>query len=335
MFLKGSVVVMGGGSGSFQILSGLRPHPGIELRSIVTMMDSGGDSGELRDAFGVLPPGDLRRCLVALSEESATLRDLFSFRFEEEPLRGRNFGNLFILALTKALGSERNAVDALGKILKIRGKVLPVTWEHSQLVAELENGERIRGEGQIDQRVHATGGSGSPSPILSVSLDPPASANIEAIEAIAHCDVIVIAPGDIFTSTIPNLLVEGIPEAIQNSQAVLVQIMNLMTKFGETDGWSAARHVEEVARYAGRRPDAVLVHTGFVPEGPLHLYQEEEAMPVQLDLDATIFGDIVVHDADIVSAQSLIRHDPARTAAALLELADEVLSRRTKRAIPA
>src|SRR4030095_2350754 len=129
------LTVIGGGAGSFNLLSGLRAQTDFALRSIVTMMDDGGDSGPLRGAFGVLAPGDLRRCLVALSEESQILRDLFSFRFDEGPLAGRNFGNLFFLALTRSLGSEQEAVSALSRILKIRGEVLPVTWDHAQLVA--------------------------------------------------------------------------------------------------------------------------------------------------------------------------------------------------------
>ena len=155
------ITVIGGGAGSFNLLSGLRAQTDFALRSIVTMMDSGGDSGALRDAFGVLPPGDLRRCLVALSEESQILRDLFSFRFEEAPLEGRNFGNLFFLALTRSLGSEQQAVSALGRILKIRGDVIPVTWDHAQLVARTRDGGLLRGEAAIDGR----GEAGGPAPV--------------------------------------------------------------------------------------------------------------------------------------------------------------------------
>jgi hypothetical protein len=149
--LVGEVTVIGGGAGSFNLLSGLRAQTDFALRSIVTMMDSGGDSGALRDAFGVLPPGDLRRCLVALSEESQILRDLFSFRFGEGPLAGRNFGNLFFLALTRSLGSEQQAVSALSRILKIRGEVIPVTWDHAQLVA------RVKGASCAARRRSTTG----------------------------------------------------------------------------------------------------------------------------------------------------------------------------------
>lgn len=316
-----NVVVIGGGSGSFNVLSGLRSRPELALSSVVTMMDSGGDSGELRDAFGVLPPGDLRRCLVALSEESDILRDLFSFRFEEPPLTGRNFGNLFILALTRALGSEREAISAIGRILKIRGRVLPVTWEQTQLVVELENGEQIHGEANIDgrgrsDRVHLP--HDPEVPIRRAYLERPAQGNPEAIDAIRKADVIVIAPGDVFTSTVPNFLVTGIPEAMREAPAPLVQIVNMMTKHGETDGWSASRHVEVITEYCGRRPTALLIHKGTVPGALLASYRSEKSQPVEIDEAALGKLGMLVRYADIASTDSLVRHDPSRTANALM-----------------
>ena len=149
--MEESIVVIGGGTGSFSVLSGLRHHA-VNVCSIVTMMDSGGNSGVLRDSYGVLPPGDLRRCLIALSDDSQMLRDILSFRFEEAPLTGHNLGNLFFLALTRASGSERIAIESISKMLKIKGRVLPVTWDHSHLNAELEGGEIVEGEGNIDVR---------------------------------------------------------------------------------------------------------------------------------------------------------------------------------------
>jgi len=317
-----TLVLVGGGTGSFNVLMGLRDHP-FDLCSIVTMMDSGGDSGVLRDAFGVLPPGDLRRCLVALSDESEVLRDLFSFRFDEPPLEGRNFGNLFFLALTKALGSEKEAVDAIGRILKIRGRVLPVTWDHSHLRARLSNGQVIDGEANIDAR-----GVGTASPaeiaISAISLEPPAMANPEAAATIASCDYLVLAPGDLYTSTIPNLLVEGIPEAIQRSRAPFIYVVNLMTKHGETDRFPASRHVEEIARYAKRMPDAVLVHDDPVPADVQKLYESESSEPVEVDQDRLQAMGLRVWRRDILSSFPLVRHDPERTARALVDLFDEL-----------
>jgi uncharacterized cofD-like protein len=322
------LVVIGGGTGSFAVLAGLRDAP-VELCSIVTMMDSGGDSGVLRDAYGVLPPGDLRRCLVALSEESAILRDLFSLRFQDPPLAGRNFGNLFLLALSQSLGSEKLAVDAIGKILKIRGRVLPVTWDHAHLVAELDDGETIRGEAAIDRRCESRRRhphDDSDAAIRSLHLEPRATANPEAIANIESCDVVILAPGDLFTSTIPNLLVDGIPTAIAKTTAPLIYVMNLMTQAGETDGFSGSRHIEEIARYLGRVPDAVLAHRGAVPDAALLArYASEGAEPVELD-EARIaaLGVDTIECEDIMSAASLVRHDPERTAAALLDLIERV-----------
>jgi uncharacterized cofD-like protein len=312
------ITVIGGGAGSFNLLSGLRAQTDFELRSIVTMMDSGGDSGALRDAFGVLPPGDLRRCLVALSEESEILRDLFSFRFEEGPLEGRNFGNLFFLALTRSLGSEQQAVSALGRILKIRGEVIPVTWDHAQLVARTRDGGVLRGEAEIDNRGARVGPR--PSPIESIWLEPSARANPAAIAAIRRCDALVIAPGDVFTSLVPNLLVQGVSEAICASRGQLVLVVNLMTKAGETDDWGARRHVDELAERAGRIPDAVLVHSGGLSRARLRDYAREGAAPVIDDLGAPGEAPYRVVRADLVSAGALIHHDPDATARELAEL---------------
>jgi uncharacterized cofD-like protein len=312
------LTVIGGGTGSFNLLSGLRACTDFSLRSIVTMMDSGGDSGVLRDAFGVLPPGDLRRCLVALSEESQILRDLFSFRFEDGPLEGRNFGNLFFLALARSLGSEQQAVSALGRILKIRGEVIPVTWDHAQLVARTREGAVLRGEAAIDGRRSPLGVHPRPSPIEAIWLEPSARANPVALEAIRTSDAVVLAPGDVFTSLVPNLLVEGVAEAIRASRGRLVMVVNLMTKSGETDGWSARRHVEELSRRAGRAPDAVLVHAEPLPRARLRDYEFEGAEPVVDDLGSGAPYRIV--RAALASPGALIHHDPDATARALGEL---------------
>lgn len=311
-----SVTVIGGGTGSFHVLSGLRTRRDLEIRSVVTMMDSGGDSGRLRDEFGLLPPGDVRRCLVALSEESALLRDLFSFRFAEAPLEGRSFGNLFVLALTRTLGSEERAIEALSRLLDVRGRVIPVTWDHAHLYAELADGTLVEGEANLDVPTH------DPTvPIDRVYLEPRARANPDAVRAIQESDYLVLAPGDLYTSSIANLLVEGIREALCTAPGKLIYVVNLMTRYGETYGYPASRHVSELVRYGGRVPDALLAHHGPIPPALTARYQAEAAHPVKIDQGAlAALGVRRVHRAAVMSGTSLVRHDPERTALALEEL---------------
>ena len=317
--MRCAVTVIGGGTGSFSLLTGLRAYEDLWVQCIVTMMDSGGDSGRLRDEFGVLPPGDVRRCLVALSEETQLLRDLFSFRFVESPLEGRSFGNLFFLALTKLLNSEQEAIEAISRILKIRGRVIAVTWDHAHLHAELSDGTVVIGEGNIDVPKH------DPSiPIRRVYLQPQAEANPEAVAAILESDFIVLAPGNLFTSTVPNLLVKGISEALQQTKAPLVYVMNLMTRHGETDGYTAAQHVEQILRYGGRTPEAVLVHEGQLPFDELLLrYKTEKSYQVLVDEENLYNLGVKIVQCWNVAPESAfvrVRHDPARTARALVEL---------------
>ena len=314
------VTVIGGGTGSFNVLKGLRLYEGLDIRSIVTMMDSGGDSGRLRDEFGVLPPGDIRRCLIALSEESELLRDLFSFRFEKGPLEDRQFGNLFFIALTRILGSQKEAIEAIGGILKIRGRVIAVTWDDAHIYAELENGQIVQGEANIDVPRHDAS-----VPIRRVYLQPPAQANPDAIAAILDSDDVIFAPGNLYTSTIPNLLVSGIPEALQQTKARLLYVVNLMSRHGETGGYTASDHVAQIARYAGRTPDAVLVHEGDVPAEVLARYEAECSYRVPIDADRLReIGVRIVKSADVMSTVSVVRHDPGRTAQWLMDLFQEL-----------
>jgi uncharacterized cofD-like protein len=314
------VTVIGGGTGSFNILSGLRDYNDIWTESIVTMMDSGGDSGRLRDEFGVLPPGDMRRCLVALSEETRLLRDLFSFRFEDAPLKGRSFGNLFFLALTKILDSEKKAVDAISRILKIRGQVIAVTWDNAHLYAELYDGSIIAGEANIDVPKH------DPNvPIKRVYLAPEARANPEAVRSIRESDFVVLASGNLYTSTVPNLLVKGIPEAIEEARAPLIYVLNLMTRHGETTGYTASDHVAQIVRYGWRVPDAVVVHEQTIPESLACKYRIEDAQQVRVDEDKLLeMGVRRVKYGAVMSSSSLVRHDPERTAEVLVELFSEL-----------
>ena len=272
-------------------------------------------------------PGDIRRCIVALSGQSPLLRELFNFRFNEASLSGRSFGNLFYLALTRILNDENKAIEAMAEILQISGRVIPVTLDHAHLVAELEDGSMIRGEGNIDAPQHDTA-----IPIRRVFLEPSVRCNPDACQSILDADMVVLAPGNLYTSTVPNLLVEGIPEAIQATPAPLAYVVNLMTMPGETDNFCATEHVQVIDRYAGRMPDVILVRSTKISPGLLQNYRREGSQPVEVDPDRIRKAGVgLVWAADIASETSLVRHDPARTAQALKEVMASLASSRARR----
>lgn len=242
-----SVVVIGGGTGTFTVLSALRDYP-LNLTAIVSMADDGGSTGALRDQYGVLPPGDVRRALVALSK-SPTLRELFNFRFKKGDLEGHAFGNIFLSALSELKGDFASAVREASQVLNVMGEVLPVTLDNVRLYAKLVDGKIVKGETNIDiprTSVRAR------AKIKKIWLLPKARINPDARQAILAADLIVIGPGDLYTSLIPNLLVGGVPEAIKKSRAKKVFVCNLMTKYGETQGFRAKDFVSEIEKYLGK-----------------------------------------------------------------------------------
>lgn len=314
------VVVVGGGTGSFTVLSGLKHYP-IDITAVVAMTDSGGSSGVLRDEFGHLPPGDVRQCLVALSPDdraTETLRNLFNYRFDKGTgLGGHSFGNLFLTALTEITGSSDRAIAEAGRILGIVGRVLPVTLTKVQLCARLEDGTDIVGEANIDVRKDS-----NRSKIDYVYLTPKAFANPPAVEALETADAIVIGPGDIYTSIIPNLLVEGIPEAFQRCRGKKVYACNLMTKHGESDGYKASDFIQEILNYLGPSPaiDCVILNDAPFPEKILHRYARQHAYPVERDLErcCQLAGEIV--EAPLLAAGTLLRHDADKLAATVMKV---------------
>ena len=256
------IVVIGGGTGTYTVLSGLKKFP-VDLTAIVTVADSGGSTGRLRDEFGFLPPGDFRMALVALSPEEddqQVFRQLFMYRFSQgEPgLKGHNFGNLLLTALTDILGSEEQALSYASKILRIKGKVLPVTTESVSLVASYENGTVLKGETFIDEppKTHDCA-----QKIKDLWLEPEAVCTPSVTQTILNADMIILGPGDLYTSILANVIVKGVATALQKTNAKLVYIVNLMTKYGQTSGFKASNHVEELTKYVGRYPDLVLVDT--------------------------------------------------------------------------
>ena len=270
---KPRIVVIGGGTGAFTVLSGLRKYP-LELSAIVSMADDGGSTGVLREEFGILPPGDVRRVLVAMAHSNdRMLAELFNYRFAEGGLKGHAFGNIMLTALTRLTGSFENAIYETSRILRVRGMVIPVTLDNVRLCAKLENGAVIRGETNIDIPKHD-----GRLRIKKLWLDPRARLNKKAREAILAANMGVIGPGDLYTSILPNLVVGGMREAIQKSKARKVYVANIMTKWGETNGFRVADFVRVVENNLG--PGAlnyVLINSKHPSPDRLRQYEKESA----------------------------------------------------------
>ncbi len=319
---RAKIAVIGGGTGTFVVLSGLREYP-VDLTAIISMADSGGSSGRLRDEFGILPPGDVRQALLALSTlplEKVSLRQLFEYRFENGVgLRGHSFGNLFLTALNEIIGRADLAIKEAAKILDVKGQVLPVSLDDTHLCARLEDGTIIKGETNIDiRRVRPE------LKILDVFLDPPAKIFWETKKAILEADLIVLGPGDLYTSTIPNLLVDGVCQAIVKSQTKVVYVCNLMTKYGETQGFAVSDFIKEIQRYLGpacQKLKFVLVNNRVkVSSSLLWRYRQEKAFPVKYDKKNCQNLGIKIISLPLATAGQLLRHDQKRLAQAIINL---------------
>jgi uncharacterized cofD-like protein len=306
-------VVIGGGTGTYTVLSGLKKISD-NITAVVTMMDSGGSSGRLRDEFGQLPAGDVRQALVALSNDSSIMRQLFNYRYEKgEGLQGHSFGNLFLTALAEVTGGMENALEEASRILNIKGKVLPVTLSKADLIAEYDDGLVVKGEKDIDAPAHD-----GKLHINKLSLDTKVEPFEKTLAAISQADVIIIGPGDLYTSLIPNLLVPKVADAICNSKAKKIYIVNLMTKFGQTFGFKASDFVSELEKYLGKCLNFVLINSKELPKEIIELYKAENDTPVIDDLNEEGFkvirADLLAADpiqkaAGDVLQRSLIRHD--------------------------
>jgi uncharacterized cofD-like protein len=318
------ITTIGGGTGNFTVLSGLKKHP-TEISAIVNMSDDGGSTGILRHELGVLPPGDIRQCLVALSEAPDIMRDLFLYRFGVGGLSGHNFGNIFLSALSKLTTRFEDAVMVAGKILNIKGKVIPVSVEQMVLMAEYENKKVIKGQSKI--------GKYSKSPISRVYLESDVRGSYEAVQAILHSDVVVLAPGDIYTSLIPNFLPFGIVEALRRTNAKVVYVVNLMTKHGETHGFGAYDFVSVLEQYLGVGViDYVFINTVMPGDEILALYAKENEYFVNPDLEKFESSRYKLVPQNFLSQivfeqnpsdklkRSLLRHDSDRIADAVMRL---------------
>jgi uncharacterized cofD-like protein len=305
------IVTIGGGTGSFTMLSELK-HVATRLRAIVTMTDSGGSSRRLMDEFGrPLPLGDLRQALVALSRSSKLWGDIFSYRFPDAPngvVGGHSLGNLILHALQDQNdGDLLGAIEDAEELLNAAGHVIPVTLGKATLCAELTDGSIIRGETAIDRP-----GDRAVLPIERVFLEPPVSATARARKALERADRVLVGPGDLYTSVVPCLLVDGIVEALRSCDGELIYICNVMTKHGETDGYRASDFVGAIHRYLGRRVDTVIVHTGAFPAELLARYADEGAYPVEADIDTVRALVPRVLAGPFATTERLIRHDAER-----------------------
>jgi len=305
------IVVIGGGTGLSVLLRGLKKYTS-NLTAIVTVADDGGSSGRLRGDLGIPPPGDIRNCLVALADKEPLMEELLQYRFSTGELAGHCLGNLLLAALTGVSGSFDQAVRGLSKVLAVRGRVLPATLSNITLCAELADGTVVQGESNIPR---------SKGQIKRVFIKPQRCLPLaEALAAIQAADAVVLGPGSLYTSIIPNLLVKGIPEALSRTSAIKIYVCNVMTQPGETDGYTGSEHLRAIIAHAGKFLDYALLNTGQIPARLRARYRQDGASPVLADLEeieklgVTAIGENLVHQTDVV------RHHPDELAQVILRL---------------
>lgn len=326
-----SFVVIGGGTGTFSILSGLKKYTD-NITAIVNMADSGGSAKKERDEWGLLPSSDIRKSLLALAdistEDNLLLRELFRYRYSEGVgIEGMTFGNLFLIALTKLLGSQTRAIEKAGEILRIKGKVLPVTLTACDLVAHYADGSTVVGEHFIDEPKH----NGTIT-IRELSLTPKATVTTDAKEAVIKADYIIIGPGSFYTTILATLIVDGVAKAVRKSKAKKIFISNLMTEYGQTYSFTAKQFINELDKYlSGNILDYVLINNESIPDSILVRYKRYHATPVINDLSD--HGSYRVITADFLSKKlvkqekgdtlrrSLVRHSPEKIAKACMRIA--------------
>lgn len=314
---KIKVAVIGGGSGSHAVLNGIKIYPDISISAIVAMTDDGGSNETVRDEFGLLPLSDIRKSIIGLADDDKDdiLRELFMYRFYKgQGFSGHTLGNIIMMALSDITGSEVSAINATLKLFDIENRVIPVTTDKVKLGAQYDNGKKIIGEHLIGENE-----SNDKSKITKLFLHPKAKANKDAVNAILEADYIIIGPGDLYTTTLANVIVDGIPQALSKTKAQIILITNIMTKMGETHWMKMSDFVKEVTKYAKRKPDIVICHDGILPNDILKRYEKENAYPIRNDIAddkdyLVLTGDIIAKDpiqkvkGDKLK-RSLIRHD--------------------------
>lgn len=312
------IVAIGGGTGLSTLLSGLKYYTR-NITAIVTVTDEGGSSGRLRGEWGVLPPGDIRNCMLALAEDDSSLNRLLNYRFDRGELKGHSMGNLILLAATEMTGDFRKAVEELNRLLAIRGKVIPVTNESVVLCAATADGDSLRGELDIASRG---------SRIESIWIEPAdARAFPEALAAIENADAVVLGPGSLFTSIIPNLMFREVSEALKRTAAPKIYITNLMTQPGETDGMTLMDHIRWITRASGTIPDYILVNDEEVPSTLLATYRAAGASPLSLNEEnertLSLMGSKLILSGFLDVAGGNVRHNSQKVSETLMRIARE------------
>jgi len=328
-----NIVAIGGGTGLSTLLRGLKSYVDGEgawsiadLAAIVTVTDEGGSSGVLRKEFGMLPPGDIRNCIVALAEEEQLLSRVFNYRFDtDSALKGHSLGNLLLTALTDITGNFDHAILAASEVLNIRGSIFPSTLEDVRLRALLDDGSEIVGEVAISGSIIGETPDTAPrhARIKRIMLDPPNAQPTEgALEALANADLVLIGPGSLYTSVLPNLLIKPLADALRNARALRVYICNVMTQPNETDGYAAQDHLRAIIEHAGLIVDVMVINGRRPSESILHSYEAMNQFPVQFDLEAVRELGITPFFGDIISEGNYVRHDSEALAQTMFRLYD-------------
>lgn len=306
------IVAIGGGTGLSNLLLGIKEYTR-NLSAIVTVADEGGSSGRLRKEFDILPPGDIRNCLVSLADASELMRSLFQYRFSKgEGFEGHSLGNLFITAMREVTGSFDTAIKESSRILAIRGRVLPASLDKIRLRAQFIDGSFVEGEESIPKKGMA---------IKRVSLIPEdPKANPEAVEAIKNADVIIIGPGSLYTSILPNLLIRELREAIEMSPVLKIYVCNVMTQHGETDGFTGFKHLMVLVEHTSSRiVNCCILNSEASDTGKLARYAKENSFPVIPDREKLNNEGYWVIEDDLISREEYIRHDPAKLAKRIIQ----------------
>lgn len=319
------VVVIGGGTGTVSVLNGIKEYyDQLEISVVVNMTDDGGSNAVVRDEFGILPLSDLRKSIIALADRgNGMLRELFNYRFEEgDGLSGHTLGNLIMMGLTRITGSEVEAIKSASRLFNVRGEILPVTLDDVRLQAEYSDGSVVTGEHLIDEPEDFD----TSLKITQLSVTPEAKAYDLVLQKIREADYIIVGPGDLYTSTLANLIVDGIPEELSKSKAKIIFISNLMTKLGQTHNMTHSDLANEVTRYCKRKPDIVLINSREIPDDIIEKYAKAHEFVIKDDLDDNkykVIREDLIGDREITRAKgdklkrSLVRHDSRKLAEVL------------------